>query len=61
MKPASSGNPQEKVTIERIHQVLNNLVRSYNLQETYVDDPDPCIGILEVADFAVRSTYYWNK
>ena len=29
--PDSPGNPQAVATIERIHQVLENLVRSYNI------------------------------
>ena len=49
----SPGNPQANKTIERIHQVLGNLVRTYNLQETYVDDADPWIGILVAEAFAV--------
>ena len=57
-KYASSGNPQVKATIERIHQVLGNLVHSYNLQETYVDYADPWMVILAAAYFAVRSTYH---
>ena len=60
-KHASSENPQAKATIERIHQVLGNLVHSYNLQETYVDYADPWMGILAAADFAVRSTYHRTK
>ena len=33
----------------------------YNLQETYVDDSDPCMGILEESVFTVRSTYHMTK
>ena len=40
-KPASSGNPQENTIIERIHQVLGNLVWTYNIHTIYVDDADP--------------------
>ena len=45
-KPASPGNTQANTTIEIIHQVLGNIVRTYNLQEKYVDDADPWMGIL---------------
>ena len=44
-------------TIERIHQVLGNLVHTYNLQEIYVDNADPWMGILAAAAFSVQSTY----
>ena len=60
-KPTYPGNPQANAIIERINQVLGNLVRTYNIQETYVDDADPCMGILLAADFAVRSTYHQTK
>ena len=45
-KPTSPGNQQENAIVERIHKVLGNRVRTYNLQETYVDDADQWIGIL---------------
>ena len=60
-KPDSSGNPQANVTMEQVHQVLGNIVRTYNLQETYVDDAEPCMGILATEDFSVRSTYHRTK
>ena len=47
--------------MERIHQVLGNLVRTYNLQETYVYDADPWMGILATEDFAVQSMYQPTK
>ena len=39
--PASSGNPQANATIEIIHQVLGNLIHTYNLHDKYGDDADP--------------------
>ena len=39
--------------IEIIHQVLGNLVCKYNIQETYVDDAYPCMGILAESAFTV--------
>ena len=60
-KPASPGNPHLNATIYRIHQILGNLVRTYNLQETCVDDADPFMGILYTAVFAVQSTYHRKK
>ena len=32
MKPTLSGNPQENATIKKIHQLVGNIVRTYNLQ-----------------------------
>ena len=55
------GNPQANVTIEIIHQVLGNIVRTYILQETYVYYDLPWMGILAAASFAVCSTYHSFK
>ena len=59
--PDYSGNPQAKSIIEIIHQVLGNLVRIYNLQETYVDEAEPRMGIFVPTDFDVRYTYHSIK
>ena len=60
-KPYSSGNPQANATIDRIHQVLGDLVRTYNLHETYVDTDNPWMGILAEDAFVIRSTYHRTK
>ena len=38
-----------------------NVVHAYNLQETYVDDVYPQMGILSMAAFLVRSMYHSTK
>ena len=53
--------PQVNATIEIMHQVLGNLVQTYNLHETYVDETNPWMGILVVAAFTVNSTYHQTK
>ena len=60
-KPASPGNLQAITIIEIIHEVIGNLVRTCNIQETYVDDADLWMGIIAAAYFAVRSTYHTTK
>ena len=60
-KPHSSRIPQANVAIERINQVLVNLVRTYNLHEKYTNDADPWMGILAADDFVVCSTYHHTK
>ena len=42
--------------MERIHQVILNLVRTSNIEETYIDKDDPWLGILATAAFAICST-----
>ena len=41
--------------LERIHQVLGNLVPTFNISQTYVDENDPWTGILAVAVFSIIS------
>ena len=43
--------------LERIRQVLGNLVQTFNMSnKTYVGKNDPWIGILEAVVFAIFST-----
>ena len=42
--------------LERIHQVIENLVRTFNITQTYVDEEDPWLGILFAAAFEIFST-----
>ena len=55
-KPSTSGNPMYNAILERIHQVLVNLVQTFNIQQTYIDKNDPWTGILSAASFAICST-----
>ena len=58
VKGATVRNPQANAILERVHQVVANLVRTYDLEEYDMDDEDPWSGILAAAAFAVRSTYH---
>ena len=42
--------------LEWIQQVLANLVRTFNIQQTYVYENDPWTGILSAAAFVILST-----
>ena len=42
--------------LERNHQVLGNIVRTFNIQQTYVDENDLWTGILAASAFSIRST-----
>ena len=57
-KPITVRNPQANAIVERIHQVLGNIIRTFELQENYLDEENPWKGILSAAAFAVRSTYH---
>ena len=56
-KPSTLENPMSNVVLEKIHQVLVNLVRTFNIYtQTYVDENYPWTGILSVGVFAILST-----
>ena len=40
-------NPQDKIIIKRVHQVLGNTISTYNLKENVLNKDEPCKGILE--------------
>ena len=49
-------NPTSNKILERIHHILGNLVQTYHIKETYVEEYDPWLGILAVAAFEILST-----
>ena len=51
-KLSALGNPRPNAVLERIHQVLVNLVLTFNIStQTYFDKDDPWTGILAAAEF----------
>jgi hypothetical protein len=44
--------------VERVHQVIGNIIRTFELEKNYLDDNDPWKGILSATAFAVRSTFH---
>ena len=57
-KPITTRNPQANAIIERVHQVVGNILRTFELQDNYLDEENPWKGILSATAFAVRSTYH---
>jgi hypothetical protein len=55
-KPISVKNPQANAIIERVHQVIGNMIRTFELQD--IDEDDPFEGILSAVAWAIRSTYH---
>ena len=51
-------NPQANAIIERVHQVLGNLIQTFELEDNYMDKKDPWAGILTAAAFALHSTVH---
>ena len=60
-KPITTRNPQANAIVERIHQTLGNMVRTFELQDCYLDEENPWKAILTAAAFAVRSTVHLTQ
>ena len=50
-KPITVRNPQANAIVERIHQVLANMVRTFELEDHYLDAVDPWKGVLSAVVF----------
>jgi hypothetical protein len=57
-KPITTRNPQANAIIERVHQTISNMIRTFEVEENYLDDDDPWAGILTATAFAICSTYH---
>ena len=55
-KPSTLVNTMSNTVLEQIQQVLGNLVRTYNIFQTYIDKNDPWSSILAAAEFSIFST-----
>ena len=57
-KPITVRNPQANAVVERTHQVIGNIIRTFELETNYLDEDNPWKGILSATAFAVRSTFH---
>jgi transposase InsO family protein len=57
-KPITVRNPQANAIVERVHQVIGNIIRTFELEDNYLDEDNPWKGILSATAFAVRSTFH---
>ena len=55
-KPITTRNPQSNATIERIHQTIGNIIRTFDVSN--IVNNDPWSDILDATMFAVRATYH---
>ena len=49
---------QLNAIVERIHQVIANMVRIFKLETNYLDVDNPWKEVLSATAFAVQSTYH---
>jgi len=57
-KPITVRNPQANAIVERVHQVIGNIIRTFELENNYLDEDNPWRGVLSATAFAVRSTFH---
>jgi hypothetical protein len=57
-KPITVRNPQANAIVERDHQVIGNIIQSFELESIYLEEDDSWKGILSASAFAVRSTFH---
>ena len=57
-KPTTIKNPQANSILERVHQVVANMLRCKNIPDLTVNTEDPWTDILSSVAFAIRSTHH---
>ena len=55
-KPITTRNPQSNAIIERIHQTIRNIIRTFDVSN--IVNHNPWSGILAATMFALRKTYH---
>ena len=56
-KPTSVKNPQANGICERVHQVIANMIRTFNVPELDINLQDPWSEIINAVAWAIRSSY----
>ena len=56
--PITVRNPQANAIVERFHQVIGSIIRTFELETNYMDEENPWKGISSATAFAVRSTFH---
>ena len=55
-KPITTRNPQANAIIERVHQTIGNILRTFNVKAA--DQDDPWAGVLAATMFSIRAIYH---
>ena len=56
--PTTIKNPQANAVLERVHQVLRNMLRTKNVKKLQLDPEDPWTEVLTSVAYTIRSTYH---
>ncbi len=55
-KPVAKRNPQANSVVQRVHQTMGNMIRTFQVQN--MDEENPWSGILSAVAFTVRATVH---
>ena len=51
-------NPQANSIVERVHQTIGNVIRTWLVDDPELDEANPYAGLLSAVAFATRATYH---
>ena len=58
-KPISKRNPQANAIVERVHQTIGNMIRTFKIHKNEeLPEDDPFSGVLTTVAFAIRATVH---
>ena len=57
-KVITTRNPQANSILERVHQTVGNILRTFRMHDSTLDKNDPWGGILSAIMFAIRATVH---
>ena len=58
IRPITTRNPQANAILERVHQTIGNIIRTFKVNKMVLDDENPWNGILATTMFALRATVH---
>jgi hypothetical protein len=58
VKPTTSHSPQGNPIIERVHKVINEMLRSFDLEKQNLEEDNPFDYFLQSTAWAIRRTYH---
>ena len=58
VRPITTRNPQSNAILERVHQTIGNIIRTFKVQNMVLDDENPWDGILASTMFSLRATVH---
>ena len=58
VKPITSRNPQANFILERVHQIIGNIICTFKVQDMVLNNENPWDGILAFTIFALHLTIH---